>query len=300
MLGRAVRGSEHRPGLVTRRDRGEHHHLARRRGEAGESRRVDGLQPRGDGQRAVERHVAGALRGPERGRQLDERERVARGGVEQLRPHRGRQILAAQHRDRRLAVERAEPALRQPGRRELVAGGGEQCDPLRLEPAGCEGQRRGRRGVEPVEVVHEDERRAGLGQQPEHAGAEQERLGRRALRHPERPLERRGLRPGQRGGPVEHRSEQLMQAGERQLGLRLRAGGPQDTEPVGRGRGVREQRGLAHPGGTGEQERTAAPVACPVEQRGDGGLLGPAPVQLHAPIVSHAGARGKGAGTSAH
>ena len=48
--------------------------------------------------------------------------------------------------------------------------------------------------------------------------------------------------------PVEHRRAQVMQPGERQLHLRLHAGGPRDAAPAGPLGDVLQQRGLADPG----------------------------------------------------
>jgi hypothetical protein len=106
-----------------------------------------------------------------------------------------------------------------------------------------------RGGVEPLEIVHETQQRlllGDLGQETERRQADQEAVGSAGpTRGRARPAGRPAAAPAARRVPVEQRRAQLVQAGERQLHLRLHAGDLGDPETEALAGGVAHQRRLA-------------------------------------------------------
>ena len=88
-----------------------------------------------------------------------------------------------------------------------------------------------------------------------------------------------GLDRGERVEAVEHRAQQLMQGGERQLRLRLDARAREDGDVGGPPAGGQEQRGLARARVAADDERAAAARARGVEDRRDPLELGLAAVE---------------------
>jgi hypothetical protein len=103
--------------------------------------------------------------------------------------------------------------------------------------------------IEPLFVIDQAHQRPScshLGQQAQYGQADQKPLRHRPRTHPERSPQRITLRPRQTLQPIQHRRQQLMQPGERQLHLRLDTRG--DRHPAARrlpGQ-VSQQRCLAH------------------------------------------------------
>jgi hypothetical protein len=98
----------------------------------------------------------------------------------------------------------------------------QQHHALRVEPPRHELQRVGGPLVEPVRVVDEAQDRpvlGELGQQRETGGVDEEALLAGAVGQAERRLERGGLRRRQPVEVAQRRPQQLVQRGERQLGL---------------------------------------------------------------------------------
>ena len=156
--------------------------------------------------------------------QLEQRERISAGGLEQPHRHvwRERATRATGEQLRRSGeIQAAHHELRESLRHALAAAGREQQDdPLPLQAAGDEPERLARRPVDPRGIVDDRQQRRPLGggrQQAERRRRDREAI--RGGRWPERQraLQRGGLRAGQRAELVEQRREQVGQAGERQL-----------------------------------------------------------------------------------
>ena len=153
-----------------------------------------------------------------------------------------------------------------------------------MEPPGDEHQGLGRGPVQRLGVVDQAEQRplfSHLGQQAEDAQLDQEpaRLG---VHQPERPPQGVGLGRGQPAQPVHDRPQQLLEAGEGELGLgpgARRAEYPQVAGRLGR---VGEQGALADPGLAPNHQGAATPGACLGEQAGDEpALLAPSKEHEH-------------------
>ena len=135
-----------------------------------------------------------------------------------------------------------------------------------------------RRGsVQPFRVVDHAQDRAALRrirQQAQHRKTNEEPVGHRACAQPERGLQGLTLRRGQPIDRVEQRCAELVQPGERQLHLRLDAAGPQDGHVRSRAERVVEQRGLADPRLTAQDEYAATAGAAGFEQLVESFALG--------------------------
>ena len=145
--------------------------------------------------------------------------------------------------------------------RVVVARPDEHGDRVGLQPPRHEHERLGRRAVEPVGVVDDAQQRplvGGGGEQAQHGDRDQEAVLDPLGRQPEGAAQRGGLHVGQLAGAVEHRPQQLVQAGEGQLGLGLDAGPREHAHPVGAGQRPLQQRGLADPGLAAQHQHTAA------------------------------------------
>jgi hypothetical protein len=175
----------------------------------------------------------------------------------------------------------------------VVAGGDQQHDPLGLQPPGGEGERIGRRLVEPLRVVHQADQRPLLGhlrEQAQRAHTDQEAVGALGGGEPEGAPERGRLGSGKPLDMVEHGPDELMQGREGQLRLRLDAGAPQHPHVLrGAVGGIGEQRRLAHTDLAANHQRAAAQLARIGEQAVDRCALLPAAVK-HGPMVAPAGA----------
>ena len=124
----------------------------------------------------------------------------------------------------------------------------QERDPLRHQPASHERERACRRSVEPLRVIHDAEQRPllrGLGQEPQHRQSDEERIRRSPAARPKAMAQRVALGLRQVLHELEDRRAQLLQRRERQLHLRLDAGGPHDAELRRRLDRPLEQGGLA-------------------------------------------------------
>ena len=125
-----------------------------------------------------------------------------------------------------------------------------------------------------VDDAHERVLLGGLREQAEHGDADQKTVldGRR--REAERTGERGRLRVGEPLEAVEDGMEELVQRGERELGLRFDAAGAQHPHPRGLRDRVPEQSRLADAGLAPDHQRAAArgPGVC--DQALDSGRLG--------------------------
>ena len=201
---------------------------------------------------------------------------------EQLRRGRGLEAADPQLGQRRQGQSPGVP----------VAGGQQQRDALRVEPP-CDGQQHvGGGAVEPLRVVDHAEHAAAVGdvgQQRERRQRDEERVVDRAVGEAERAPHRRSLRAGQAVEAVEHGAQQLVQAGERQVGLRLQANRLEHGHVLAGGRdGVTQQRGFADPRLAAQDEHVAAAGAGAVQQRLDPtALLVPAAQRLERDAHRH-------------
>ena len=218
---------------------------------------------------------------PKRADDLERVERVAAGRAVNLDEQRARKRdpeIALHDPVERRGIERADRELGEPPRRkrpaelrgeqalERGAAREEHADELVPQPPGRVHQRARRRGVEPLGVVHRDHEGT-VGREPaervEHRHADGVRIGHRALvvAEQESARERPSLRRRERReGVVEHRVQEVAEAGERERDLPL--GGPraQHEEPaLARILDPRlPERRLAHAGLPLEDERSCA------------------------------------------
>ena len=177
------------------------------------------------GQRLAPRQLVVA----QQGRELDDRQRVAGVVLDQPGLDLGGDHRSPVDQQRRggLLVEPAQPVLGQSGGVEGglvgVADREDHQHALGVEPPRHEPQHVGRRGVEPLGVVHE----AGdggvpgqLAEERERRHPDQERVDAAASGQTECAVQRLLVQPGQGRHHVDRRPEDLVQAGERQVRLR--------------------------------------------------------------------------------
>jgi hypothetical protein len=184
------------------------------------------LQLPGQRQRLLQRLGAGPLPRGERGRQLQQRQRVAAGLLQQAAADRGGEPAGPallQQRRGGVGVQAGKAQLAHPGRvhRAPLAAPqrDQQRDRLGLQPARGERQRRKRRRVRPVGVVDQAQQRPFLGvlrQQRERGHRHQEPVGGLARLQPERDPQRARLRRRQPLGLAEQRAQELVQRRVRQ------------------------------------------------------------------------------------
>ena len=286
-------GAEHRcePAAVLYRHEGQQ--PLRRRGQRAHPLEEHALDVRRQRNLIREPFGAGELPGRESLGKLDEGEGVA-GRLTDQAIADGRGDLAIDGVRDELArsgvVEAVEHELGQAagveaGVAHAVASGEEHDDALALQPPRDEQQRVGRRHVEPLRVVDEAQDRPFLGelrQQRQHGDRDQEPVVAAALPEAQRALERGGLGRGQvvaqsQGGP-----DELMQAGERELGLRLDAASREDVRADREDASLVEERGLA-------DARLAPDDECPAAGRA-GGLEQPDDVLAFPPASAEHGA----------
>jgi hypothetical protein len=171
-------------GLLGRRRK--QHRLGRLR-EATDSFEEHPLDPGADRQRVGERRPPGELVGIQRRRQLEQRQWIALGGLDQARTNVRREPgweLLGQQSAGGVGIQPGEVKLSEAGGRErvevVIAGGDQQHDPFGLEPSGSEGQRVGRRLVQPLRIVHQADKWPLLGhlrEQAQRAHTNQEAVG---------------------------------------------------------------------------------------------------------------------------
>ena len=198
-------------------------------------------------------------------RQLQQRQRVTpRLGHDQV-PHPRIQRPGQrriQQRPRILLPQPRHRQLRQPGQlRPRHPGREHQAHRLGRQPPRHKPQRLHRGPVQPLLVIDHAHQRplAGhLRHQPQHRQPHQEPVRRRAAAEAERGPQRLLLRPRQALQPVQHRRQQLMQPGERQLHLRLHPRRPHHPAPRRPPGQVIQQHGLAYPGLTAHHQHPAA------------------------------------------
>ena len=210
------------------------------------------------------------FRGAHAPRQLEQRQRVATS----LRDQPLTEVLVepagddrGEQRARIVVVEPLQAQLGQARQLALLtrlADGEDERDPLGQQAARHEPERLRGGLVEPLEVVHETQQRLRLGhlrQQCERCQADQEAVGSRAGREAERHSQGSLLGLRERSEATEQRPAELVQAGERQLHLRLDAGDLDDPEPWSLVRGEAQQRRLAHPRLAADDEHAATALA---------------------------------------
>ena len=140
---------------------------------------------------------------------------------------------------------------------------------LRQQPPGDEPEHLARGVVQPLSVIDQaDQRPRGgvLGQQAQSGQTHHEPVGGRPRRQPEGHPQRVLLRLRQRGQAVQHRHAELMQRRERQLHLRLDAGELNQAAPCGLARAVADQRSLADPRLTPDDQHRTLTATNAVQQ----------------------------------
>jgi hypothetical protein len=176
-----------------------------------------------DRQRDRQRLLARQLGRGQRGRQLDQGERVPAGLLDQPGPHlisRPHRALG-EERTCRVRVQTGQGEFRQAGRGKpfrTVARYKDQQNALGLEPSRDEQQRVHRRGVAPLSIVHRADQpalRGDIREQGEHGHRDQEAVLAPPRGHTQRAPQRGRLNGRQPVDTLEDRVEQLMQRRER-------------------------------------------------------------------------------------
>ena len=160
-------------------------------------------------------------------------------------------------------------------------------DRLREQPAGDERQRERGFLVEPLRIVDRAEKRLLVGrirEQAERREADDEAIRCLAVADPERHAHCLALGVGQAVEPVEHRRAELVQAGKRELDLRLNSDRPQQPQVRRRIDRVVQQRGLADPRLSAHHEGAALPRARRAEQSVESGALRVAATQGYSAV----------------
>lgn len=218
---------------------------------------------------------------------MEQDHRVAVGFGDDPVPHQRVERHAHGRRQQGACVGFAEPLhgqLGESGQLPVVVGlayGQDQGHRFGHQPPGDEGQHLPGPVVEPLGVVDETRQRPllrGPGQQAQYGQAHQEPVGCGSLPQPERDGQGVPLRSGQPVDSVQQGCAQLVEAGERQLHLRLDARDGGGAESGGVGRRVVEERGLADPRFAAYDQDSAGARPCrgqdPLER---GQFLLPAP-----------------------
>jgi hypothetical protein len=115
-----------------------------------------------------------------------------------------------------------------------------------------------------VRIINQPDQRllgGNLGDQRQHAHADQETVRRRPGRQAERRIQRRPLRSRQQADPVQERHQHPVQRGEAQPQLRLQPGNPDRPHAAGRLRRVLQQAGLADARIAEDHQRPAQAMA---------------------------------------
>jgi hypothetical protein len=251
----------------------------------------DGLP---DGQRVLQGLLPRELPCAEQGRNLDQRERVARRRAGKVRGNRRRDRLLSggEQPNRVVLAQTGQAQVGQPGECEDgrfgVAQSDQQHDAFGAESPSGEPQRFDRGAVHPLHVVDDRQHRGVLGrhgEQAERRGRHREPVSRHWRADRQRASEGGRLGAWQAVEMVEQRPEQIGQAGERQLGLGLDPLGPEQPHAGGPLHGVAEQRGLADAGLPANHQRAALAVPCRLKEVVDPGAF-PTPPHEHGPILS--------------
>jgi hypothetical protein len=169
----------------------------------------------------------------------------------------------------------------------LVSCRQQQCDPLGIETACDEEKRVRRRYVEPVSIVDKDEYGSSLCElrnQLQDCNRDEKAIIPGPLPETERATQCALLRRGKRVQITESRPDELVQRGERELGLGFHSTCTEHVHVCRTLARVIEQGRLPDAGLAAENEDAASGRTRPVEQRSDQSPLIIPPVE-HPPIV---------------
>jgi hypothetical protein len=264
-------GADHRRERAVER-RGRHERrLTRLRLERPDTPRERLPQIAAGHRRRSERRQSEALTLAEQPGQLDQRERVAAGRLQQRLDGRRRELAARRLEELRglvasQAVERqlVREAPLERRRARVGACFREHADARAVEPPCRVADALARGDVEPLRVVDDDEqrllaRRAAQQAEQPFAGGETTAAARgRMLLQGERRSNGTRLRRRQVVEPPEQRCPDLDEPGERKAGLRLDADRGDDAEAAGPLARRLQQRGLPDSGLAGEEQAAAA------------------------------------------
>ena len=213
--------------VLQRREQEQRSHIGV---EGGEPRRERRLEPSRQRQRL---RCSGQVEIDRGGRELDQGERIAG----RLREDPPLQLVGQggsvqlEERARRAVVQAGEDEVREPGLVEIARHAGadreEQDHRLHLQPSREERQHLGRRPVEPMRIVDDEQQRCprrALGEHAEGRQTDQEGIGRIALGVAKSDVERPALRIRKVVQAIEERKQQPVEPpeGEPRLGLRRR------------------------------------------------------------------------------
>ena len=262
---RCGRGEETEVAFTVRGD--EEHELPGRGAERRRAPGDDRLYPRTGRQRQVERRAAGPLRGRQRRGQLTSASGLPAAASTRAAATDATISGATSSRTARADSTDSGPTCRT-GRRVpsavfRVTGGEDErhptCGPPGREPDALVG-----RGIEPLDVVDDDQNRPVVGRDAEQADrrdAHRQPVARRRRPQCQRRPERIRLRRRKFPQPTQHRGEQVRQRGEREIGLGLHTRSPQDGHVVtAAAHQLVEQGSLPDPGLTAQQEGASVSV----------------------------------------
>ena len=251
-------------------------------------------EPRGQRQRRGKRGLARELLVRERDGQLEQRQRVPGGLVDQPRANGrrrpGRAVIEQQMSG--CVIKAPDDKVIQPRRVEAPAftipRAEQDRHPLGDEPSSHERQRMPGWDIKPLCIVDQahDRPRFGRGrQQRQCSRRDQEAIATFSRCQTKRRRQRLALWLGDTVELVDDRPQQAMQPGERQVRLPLDSGHAKDHHLGGTARrgGIVEQRGLAHPGLGPDHERTALTPSGVPEQTVDHGTLASPAEELRDP-----------------
>jgi hypothetical protein len=145
-----------------------------------------------------------------------------------------------------------------------LTGGEHDPDPLSQQTPGDEGQRQRRGLIQPLRVIDDTEQRtllSHLGEQGQHPQPDKKPIRRGAGAQPKHDFKGLSLWRGKPRSPIEQRCAQLLQAGVRQLHLRLNPHRPNDGQLRRRLDQVLQQRRLPDPSLPSQNQRSTLSAA---------------------------------------
>ncbi len=260
------------PYLRRRRDQQRAAGVCRKAREAAREQALERCSRR---QRSLDRLATFEFGARQQGGDLVQRQRVAAGGGEHAAGHLFRH--RAEHFARRGFAQCAELDRLDAGGELAVRALREQHgDAVRPEPSHCEPQRFERGLIDPLQVVDDTQHRPLLGRQREDAeqgSTDREPRVRRGGLELQGAGQRRGLRRGEPGAQVEHRSAQLGQRGEREVASASSARHLEHGHALRTRDRIAQQRGLPDPGLAAHDQCVAAALTGGVERAPDPRLL---------------------------
>ena len=257
---------------------GQEQQFVDRRGQRLDAGGEDRLQPTAQRQRGGKGSGDGTGQVAEGDGEFEQGERVTQGGVEQPPPHPRchHGVAAGQQFCRRLFRQRLHA---RDGQVALVEEAGLACPARREEGHRKAGQAARHHAehecagaIQPRQVVDDEQQgllRGGLLQQGQDRAGHEELRGRRPFAQAQGHVQSPGVQRAQVGQLGEARVEELVEGGEGDVGLELRAGRPQQPDPGAGGDagGPIQQRGLSDARVARQQKRLPCSLGEPDDEQ---------------------------------